>query len=108
VSEKLPKQPAAALPRRVDGIVTRTLGAKLILYNPESREVSVLNASAAAVWELCDGETPVAVAVGRLQSRFRIATPRDLQADVTAVLRMLAQRGLGQMPERGRLEEPLG
>lgn len=106
--EKSPMQPARALPRRVDGIVSRPLGAKLILYNPQSREVSVLNASAAAVWELCDGETPVAAAAGKLAARFSVGGSRDLQADVTAVVRTLVQRGLVLEPSPAGAEDAPG
>src|SRR5688500_3244365 len=95
-------QSGAALPRRASGIVSRSLGGKLVLYNPASREVSILNATAALVWELCDGETPVTAAVERLQLRFRAAASRDVAADVAAVLRTLAQRGLVSDPASGR------
>jgi hypothetical protein len=74
--------------------VSRSLGAKVVLYNPEVREVSVLNATAAAVWEMCDGATPLADAVTRLKARFRIAETRDVAADVAAVLRTLSGKGL--------------
>jgi hypothetical protein len=86
--------PARALPQHVDGVVSRTLGRKLVLYNPESREVSVLNATAAIVWELCDGQTPVAEAVARLRARFRVAESRDVTEDVAAVVRTLTRQGL--------------
>jgi hypothetical protein len=75
-------------------VVSRPLGGKIVLYNPDAREVSVLNATAAVVWELCDGETPMADAVDRLKARFRSAETRDVEADVTKVLRTLSQRGL--------------
>src|SRR5262249_1901239 len=94
VSETLAYALGSTLPRQSEGITTRSLGSKLVLYNPGSREVSVLNATAAAVWELCDGQTPVAEAVARLQTRFRVDGTRDLKADVAAVVQMLTERGL--------------
>lgn len=86
--------PGTTLPRRSEHVVCRSLGAKVVLYNPDAREVSVLNATAAAVWEMCDGETPLADAVARLKARFHAAETRDVQADVTAVLQTLSRRGL--------------
>jgi len=94
VSECSGNGASTTLPRRSDHVVSRPLGGKVVLYNPDSREVSVLNATAAAVWELCDGNTPVADAVARLKGRFRIAEARDVEADVATVLRTLSRRGL--------------
>ena len=105
VSETIQGEFGGILPRRSDGVTTRSLGSKLVLYNPGSREVSVLNATAAAVWELCDGETPVADAVARLQTRFRGAGTRDLGADVAAVVQMLSERGLLSAPRDRAPEE---
>jgi hypothetical protein len=75
-------------------VVSRPLGAKVVLYNPDVREVSVLNATAATVWDLCDGQTPLADVITRLRARFHIAESRDVEADVTTVLHTLARRGL--------------
>jgi hypothetical protein len=94
VSETLLDGPGAALPLRAEGVVSRSLGARLVLYHPVSREVSVLNATAAAVWEMCDGATPVADAVERLRQRFHVGDTRDVAGDVAAVVRTLVERGL--------------
>lgn len=85
---------AEALPRRVEGIVVRPLGTRLVLYHPGSREVSVLNATAAAVWAMCDGCTSLAEAAARIRERFRVPVERDVARDVTAVTRTLTERGL--------------
>jgi hypothetical protein len=79
----------------------------MVLYRPDSREVSVLNATAAAVWEMCDGSTPVADAVARIHARFRVEESRDVSEDVTAVVHTLSQRGLleasaGRYAEEGQ------
>jgi len=88
--------------------VSRSLGAKVVLYNPEVREVSVLNATAAAVWEMCDGATPMVEAVARMKSRFRIAETRDVAADLTAVLQTLSGRGLLRASGLSPTEEVIG
>jgi hypothetical protein len=108
VSLSLPSGLAGILPRRAEKIVSRTLGSRLVLYHPDTREVSVLNATAAAVWELCDGRTLLADVVTRLQARFRIEEARDVTADVTAELRTFAERGLISAPVPERMEEALG
>jgi hypothetical protein len=68
----------------------------------------VLNATAAAVWELCDGRTLLAAVVTRLQARFRIEEARDVTADVTAVLRTFLERRLIGAPASEHREEALG
>ncbi len=95
---------ARPLPRQVEGATCRPLGARLVVYNPDSREVSVLNPTAAAVWELCDGVTPVASAVAALRARFRVDASRDVAADVDAVVRTLTERGLVHTPAATRGE----
>lgn len=94
MSETLLAGPGAALPLKVAGVISRPLGARLVLYHPVSREVSVLNATAAAVWEMCDGAMPMADAVEQLRQRFHVGETRDVAGDVAAVVRTLAEKGL--------------
>ena len=45
------------MPRRVEG-VRRVAGAdRVVLFDAAGRELCVLNETAAAIWELCDGQT---------------------------------------------------
>src|SRR5439155_16671443 len=108
VSQWSGSDPGTTLPYRSEQVVSRSLGAKVVLYNPEVREVSVLNATAAAVWEMCDGATPLADAVTRLKARFRIAETRDVAADVAAVLQTLSGRGLLRLSGVSRTEDVVG
>jgi Coenzyme PQQ synthesis protein D (PqqD) len=108
VSQWSGSDPGTTLPCRSEHVVSRSLGAKVVLYNPEVREVSVLNATAAVVWEMCDGATPMADAVTRMKSRFRIAETRDVAADVTAVLQTLSGRGLLRASGLSPTEEVVG
>jgi hypothetical protein len=80
----------------------------VVLYNPEVREVSVLNATAATGWEMCDGATPLTEAVARLKARFHIAETRDVAADVAAVLQTLAVRGLLRQTSASFAEDGAG
>jgi PqqD family protein of HPr-rel-A system len=44
-------------PRQSPALTVRRLGAGKALHDPMTRKTHVLNATAAAIWELCDGET---------------------------------------------------
>jgi hypothetical protein len=41
--------------RRVDGLVFERIGGELLIYSPKTGESHALNATAAVVFELCDG-----------------------------------------------------
>jgi hypothetical protein len=101
MTRKLNIQPDALLPARKEGVVSRALGSRLVLYHPATPEVSVLNATAAAVWELCDGKSRVTDAVDALRARFRVPASHDLERDVAATLATLSGRGLLSVPDGG-------
>jgi coenzyme PQQ synthesis protein D (PqqD) len=42
--------------RRREGLSERALPDELVLYDPETDKAYLLNRSAAAIWDLCDGE----------------------------------------------------
>ncbi|MCB1473763.1 MAG: PqqD family peptide modification chaperone [Rhodobiaceae bacterium] len=46
-------------PVRKDGFLTQELDDEVVLYNPARSEALCLNATAALIWGLCDGETTV-------------------------------------------------
>ncbi len=67
---------------------------KLALLSPEN--IMLLNATGAAIVELCDGRT-VAEIVAALALRFS-APPERLQAEVTSYLLRLRDKGLLEVP----------
>ena len=50
-----PAQIAALRPTAVRGVIEQEIDNDLLLYNPRTDSVHVLNETAAAVWWLCDG-----------------------------------------------------
>ncbi len=44
-------------PLRREGVTLRRSGDEIILYDPAEDRVHFVNETAAAIWELCDGET---------------------------------------------------
>jgi hypothetical protein len=65
---------------------------QLAVYDPEAGLV-VLNASAAAIWDLCDGSTSLGAVVEHLRRRFSTIDD-ELISDVWATYRHLARLGL--------------
>ena len=43
-------------PRAREDVVFRPLGEEWVLYDPSTRQLHVLNVTAALVWALCDGD----------------------------------------------------
>ncbi len=83
----------AATPTRRGQAWVRRGGDATAVYNPDTGTLHMLNASALAIWELCDGSTTgkeMAEAVAEL-------TTLDLEAaeaDVAAALEDLGRQGL--------------
>ena len=65
-----------------------------MLRDPESGRVHFLNASAAVVWNCCDGHTSLGECERCLRNRFVVPPVVDVRADVNHVLADLANRGL--------------
>jgi hypothetical protein len=65
-----------ALPKaRKDGLVVRELPDEVLVYDLERHKAHCLNATAAAVWQHCDGETTPSEIAFRLAREF--STPVD-------------------------------
>jgi hypothetical protein len=62
-----------AVPRRAAGVIECALPDELLLHLPGSAVAITLNASARAVWELCDGRRSLAAIAGALAERFDAA-----------------------------------
>ena len=44
-------------PERKPGVWVRRAGDEIVVYDPTTEDINVLNSSALAIWELCDGKT---------------------------------------------------
>lgn len=65
-----PKRALAVLPRRTAGFIWRKMDAEAVLFNPGNNETYMLNPTAAAIWELCDGAHSVEDISGVVAQKF--------------------------------------
>ena len=86
-----------AAPRRKADVFRHPAGNETVLYDAASDAIHILNATALAVWEVCDGQhTPDQIA-DHLRSHFAAAPPgRDIRTDVETALTTLEREGLIQ------------
>jgi pyrroloquinoline quinone biosynthesis protein D len=85
--------------RRQDVVLTRS-GDEALLVDEQGGNVHVLNASAARLWELCDG----APTVGELSDSFAAGyevDPAAARADVERMLSTLGELGLLDVARAG-------
>ena len=64
------------------------------MREPDNGSVHFLNATAAVIWNCCDGQTSVQDCVSRLRETFDIPADIDLTADIHEVITDLTKRGL--------------
>ena len=75
------------------GVVSYPLDGELVLYDEETREGFILNASAARIWELADGTRTVAGMARGLSRTFGVDYKAAL-ADVQELVDELNRAGL--------------
>lgn len=87
-----PRQPTAR-PARRDHVREYRLGDELLLYVPQGETAHALNASAASIWELCDGIRTVDD-ISRELGQFLGCPGEALLANVSLAVAQLAELGL--------------
>ncbi|HEX2252190.1 MAG TPA: PqqD family protein [Thermoanaerobaculia bacterium] len=80
-------------PLRRPGLVERELPGELVLYDPQSDRAWLLNRTAAAVWDLADGATPLAAIAAELTAALGVPAEQARQ-DVLEAVRHLAGEGV--------------
>jgi len=79
--------------RRIGSLPFQKMNEETLVVDPKTREVHLLNATASRVWDLLAKPQTIGELVGELGREFE--APEDtLRADVTALLRDLAGKGL--------------
>lgn len=90
------------MPVRREGIRLRDGETRSLLIDPDRDVTHVLNPSARAIWELCDGTTTIDELVGAICQVFSVTHSEALR-DVAAVLADLEAAGLVEWsPDDGR------
>lgn len=74
-------------------VETAVFAGEVVLFDTKTSLIHQLNATAAAVWLLCDGETDVTTMTAELAELFGGA---DLSDHVVSVLQSLSERNLLQ------------
>lgn len=84
---------AAFVPRRREDVVYEELDGEVVVWDPVTASLYVLNPSATVVWNCLDGEASVQVLAGDLAEAFGIRY-REMEGDVTQAVRGFAAQGL--------------
>lgn len=64
-----------------------------LLFNPDTRQVKVLNATGLFLWKMCDGQTSVTNMIDNMQNEFEGATAEELSQDVLDFIATLEDAG---------------
>ena len=82
-------------PHARDDVVFRALAREWVLYDPEQRKLHVLNATAALVWSLCDGDHDAAAIANEIAETLREPPSHDaVRQDVDQAILTFARAGL--------------
>ena len=76
---------------RRPGVEQLDVDTEVFLFDPASARLAVLNATAAQVWQLCDGTRAIEDVTVRLAADFNLP-----DAEVATAVRMAIQNLLGQ------------
>jgi Coenzyme PQQ synthesis protein D (PqqD) len=95
------------LPMRRAGASAVELDDNLALYDDVGQLLILLNTSAAAVWERCDGSTAIGDMVGALAAAYG-TDPDDIAEDVRLTVAKLAELGLVTEAPPGTAGAPVG
>src|SRR3972149_2840344 len=85
------------LPLRASGLLEYGVDGQLILCEPSVEQVHLLNATAAAIWLLCDGRHTVADIAAELAALFNRDVP-GVESDVRETLVDFLRTGLLRAP----------
>jgi hypothetical protein len=87
--------------RNPDAVVREEGGDGGLLFNPDTNEIKVLNATGLAIWRLCDGTRDPQAIANALLNEFADVPGETLLAEVTDFLELLTWSQL-----IGMVEEP--
>jgi Coenzyme PQQ synthesis protein D (PqqD) len=88
----LPLEPISR-PRRLDVVLSYSVGDELVLYAPDSGQAVSLNRSAGAIWNLCDGDKSL-TDISSLLAEWSGCAAAEIMPDVEAAVAHLLQNSL--------------
>ncbi len=86
-------------PLRRGQVWTHREGPETAVYNPATGALHLLNASALAIWELCDGDT-AGIEMAEAVAELTQADPEQARRDVRTALEELAKLDLISMVQK--------
>jgi pyrroloquinoline quinone biosynthesis protein D len=87
----------ASRPTRQEGLWLRESGDETVLLDRSTSQMHVLNETALALWQLCDGETTVEEMLTAAGNLFD-ADADELEHDVLDALTAMRDRGIIRVP----------
>lgn len=90
----------AVAPRRREGVIGHTVAEEMVLFSTETETAVSLNLTAAAVWELCDGDATVERIIELLAEDAGV-DPATIADDVEAILHQMESLSLLDLTRAG-------
>lgn len=84
-------------PQQIEGIQSQDLGDETMLYDTRTENVHVLNSTARAIWNLCDGVRTVDDIQAALAGEYTEIDPAQVVQDVQDTIADFAQKKLVKM-----------
>ncbi len=78
---------------QADNVISRRIGDEIVLIKDDGKATHVLNKTAAAIWELCDGQLGLDEIAARLCERFEVAFD-EARADTAEFIDKMARAGI--------------
>ena len=89
------QQYATLMPRKATGLnITVLPDGCWLLYDNTDQSAVTLSAPAGILWELCDGQTPIATLIGQMQTYYPDTSNIRLEAETLQMLDEFVARGL--------------
>jgi len=85
---------AEKLPCRKSDIETKAIGSETLLCTTNGEEIHVLNATAALIWQLCDGLHNPQEMERSIREEFSVAAEMNVLADIENTLQILRSKNL--------------
>ncbi len=80
-------------PRRREDLLIREVEDELLVYDPRSGETFLLNETAATIFDLLDGQTPIPLIAQEVLAVLP-ADPEIVRADVEGIIVQFREKGL--------------